>query len=249
MSAISLPRWKLSATTSLVICVVLALVFAAMRAVGVLGPVHLKFFLPLGFMLMALVPWVLLTRVGRIDIGFQKPVVKSLYFQAAFFGAVASLLCFVVGLVLFGASLDNWYVSVALNFSQSVKGNFTVWQLYLMFTIPSLIFSPIGEEIFFRGVFQDALEVRFSERLSTLIESVVFGLVHLCHHGLLISIAGVTLLWRSAPIWFVLMVLVAFLFAWLRKRSGSLYPAIISHMVFNFVMSAVIFVALWPVNS
>ena len=42
---------------------------------------------------------------------------------------------------------------------------------------------------------------------------------------------------------------VAHLFAWLRKRSESLYPAIAAHAAFNFVMGTCIFLALWPASS
>ena len=38
--------------------------------------------------------------------------------------------------------------------------------LHLVFTIPALLFSPIGEEIFFRGFLQQALQTRFGTALS-----------------------------------------------------------------------------------
>ena len=72
MSAITQPTWKLGATAAFVLVVILAFVFASMRAVGTLGPVNLRFLLPLGFVLMAAAPWVLATRDGRREIGFKK---------------------------------------------------------------------------------------------------------------------------------------------------------------------------------
>jgi membrane protease YdiL (CAAX protease family) len=87
---------------------------------------------------------------------------------------------------------------------------------------------------------------RFSVRVSTWIECLAFGLVHLAHHGLIIAAAGVVLLPASAAVWVVLMVFTALLFAWLRKRSGSLYPAIAAHMAFNLTMAICIFLRLWP---
>jgi membrane protease YdiL (CAAX protease family) len=38
---------------------------------------------------------------------------------------------------------------------------------------------------------------------------------------------------------------VALMFAWLRKRSGSIYPAIVAHASFNLTMNAAIFAWLW----
>jgi membrane protease YdiL (CAAX protease family) len=43
----------------------------------------------------------------------------------------------------------------------------------------------------------------------------------------------------------LLMFCTALLFAWLRKSSGSLLPAILSHAVFNLVMNFTIFGYLW----
>ncbi len=198
---------------------------------------------------MAAAPWVLLTRNGRHEIGLQRTFLSSIYLQSIVFGAAAAVACFLVGLALFGTSIDNWFVSIAVSFGRSVNAKLPLLPLYLLFTIPSMIFSPFGEEIFFRGLLQRALEERFSVRTSTWVECLLFGLVHLCHHGLVAGAAGLTLLPRSAPIWFVLMVMVGHLFAWLRKRSESLYPAIASHAAFNFAMGTCIFLALWPVGT
>ena len=246
LSTIAQPTWKLGATSTFVLVVFLALIFAAMRAIGALGPLNLRYLLPLGFVLMTIAPWVLLTRSGRREIGFKKPLRRSIYLQSVLFGAAAALICFVIGVALFGTSGDNWFISVARNFSQTANTKLPILQLYLMFTVTAMIFSPFGEEIFFRGLLQRALEERFTVRTSTWIECFAFGLVHLCHHGLMVGALGLTLLPRSAPIWVVLMVLVAYLFAWLRKRSDSIYPAIASHSAFNFTMGTCIFSALWP---
>jgi membrane protease YdiL (CAAX protease family) len=246
MPTVAQTRWKFTASTAFSVAIVLALMFAGMRAIGNLGPLMLRPLLPLGFVLMAISPWVLLTAEGRREIGFCKPARPAIYLQAIVLGAAASFACFLIGYGLFGTGMDNWYVTIVANFSQTVPVKLSTLQMFLMFTIAAMIFSPIGEEIFFRGLLQRALEDRFSVRTSTWIESVAFGLVHLCHHGLVVGAAGITLLPNSAPIWFALMVLSALLFAWLRKRSGSLYPAMAAHVAFNFTMGSSIFIGLWP---
>lgn len=73
---------------------------------------------------------------------------------------------------------------------------FSMLTLHLVFTLPALLFSPIGEEIFFRGMLQRALEQRFSTRASTMLECAAFGLVHLCHHGLVVGVTG----WSIRPL-------------------------------------------------
>jgi len=241
--------WKLDTSTSFLLVIAAAIVFAAMRAIGTLGPTGLQFLLPAGFVLMSLAPWVFLSRGGRRAMGLQKPASRSIYLPAIGLGAIAALACFLLGIALFGTHADNWFVTIAGNFARSVPDHLPVLQLYLMFTVTAMVFSPIGEEIFFRGLLQSALETRLSPAASTWVECLAFGTVHLCHHGVVLSAAGIAFLPRSGPIWFALMVAAGYLFAWLRARSQSLYPAIASHVAFNFTMGTCIFAGLWPVSA
>lgn len=123
--------------------------------------------------------------------------------------------------------------------------HFSTAKLYLVFTLPALVFSPIGEEIFFRGMLQRSLEEKMSGTASTSIECAAFGVVHLCHHGLAFGAAGVTIRPYSGFLWAFLMFCVALMFAVIRKRSGSLLPAMAAHAAFNMTMNFVIFAFLW----
>ena len=120
---------------------------------------------------------------------------------------------------------------------------------FIVVTVPALIFSPIGEELFFRGFLQDALQTRFGLQVSMVIESGIFGLVHLFHHGLVRSPDGIHFYPLSGMLWVMLMFLTAYGFAVLRKRSGSIYPAIAAHAVFNLVMNLCIFFFLFPLET
>lgn len=77
------------------------------------------------------------------------------------------------------------------------------------------IVGPLGEEMLFRGVIQTAL-VRYGAVISTLASAAVFALIH----------GSVSIL---TPIAFVVGVLTAELY----RRSGSLWPAIVAHVVHN----------------
>jgi membrane protease YdiL (CAAX protease family) len=228
------------------LAIALAVVFAAMRVGGVLGPRGLRWLLPAGFTLMALAPFLLLDVEGRRAAGLTWHARPRWWLIAILAGSAASLACFALGYALFGDGGDNWFITIANNYRRTMDT--TGWplvRLHLVFTIPALIFSPIGEEIFFRGYLQYALERRFSVQASTIAECAAFGLVHLCHHGLLLTAAGFSLRPVSGPLWVVLMFFTALLFAYLRKRSGSLVPAIVAHVCFNLVMNLTIFGFLW----
>lgn len=226
--------------------VALAVAFAAMRVVGALGPRQLRWLLPFGFVLMALSPYLLLDAASRREMGLRLPANPRVYLAAILAGGAAALCCFALGYALFGSGADNWFVTISSSYRQTIDT--TGWppaRLHLFFTIPALIFSPIGEEIFFRGYLQYALERRFSARASTLGECAAFGVVHLCHHGLFLTAAGISLRPVSGPIWMMLMFGAALLFAYLRKTSGSLLPAMAAHATFNLVMNLTIFAVLW----
>jgi len=72
-------------------------------------------------------------------------------------------------MVLFGTSQNNWFISVANNYVNTLDTTgFSTARLHLTFTLPAVIFSPIGEEIFFRGVLQRTLEEYLSVTRSPL---------------------------------------------------------------------------------
>jgi membrane protease YdiL (CAAX protease family) len=97
----------------------------------------------------------------------------------------------------------------------------TQWRIVLYF----IIGSPIQEEIIFRGLIQSMLERRwkitsvFGISLSNAVAftAVLFGVIHL-EVGVVVAIGA------------IILGLVA---GELRRRSGSLFPAIIVHALFN----------------
>ena len=223
------------------------LLFGGMRVVGTLGPAAWRWLLPAGFVLMALTPWLVLDASGRRQIGLVAAAQRAWYAWALMSGAAAAVLCWVVGLVMFGTGTGNWYVSIAGSYQRMMNtGAFSLLMLHLVFTTPALLFSPVGEEIFFRGVLQRALELRTNPQLATTAECLLFAVVHLCHHGIVRIDGQFSWMPISALSWMTLMFLTAWLFAWLRKCSGSLYPAIVAHMAFNGTMNVLIFHFLWP---
>ena len=228
------------------LCALLCLLLIALRAAGTLGGPSLRPLLPLGFVLMMALPWILLSAEGRARIGLQAAPGPSAYGIGVAGGAAAALFCFALGMLLYGAGADNWFVSVAAAMRGAVNPTaMSLPALQLVLTLPALIFSPIGEEIFFRGFLQRALEQGLTVRAATLVEAGLFGLVHLCHHGLSAGAAGLSLHAVSGALWVLLMFGTALLFAGLRRRYDSLLPAMAAHAAFNLTMNAAIFLVLW----
>lgn len=128
----------------------------------------------------------------------------------------------------------------------AAKAGMEVGTAFLIFTIPALIFSPLGEEIFFRGFLDSALRERLSAPAARWVDAAIFGAIHLFHHGITRNADGQMALHPlSGALWMGLMTGVALLFARLRERSGSLWPAVLAHAAFNLVMNAAIFTFFW----
>ena len=199
-------------TCGLYLVALLAACFSLMRAVAVFGPPQLQVLLPLSFTLMAITPWIVLSRFGRDQIGLRRAR----------------------------------FVTIARNFGRSFDtGGKSTFLLFAVFTVPSMIFSPIGEEFFFRALLQRSLEDFTSRSLATVCECSVFAIVHLCHHGLYRTSMGFSFWMPSSIIWAALMFLAGYLFAYFRNTSDSIFPAVVCHMAFNATMGVYIFSVLW----
>lgn len=236
-------RWKSWQTNTLGFAFFFVLFFGAIRGVGMLGPQFLRPLIPLGFVIMMILPFIFLTKDGRRQIGLTKTKKAFSYIAAALYGVGAASFCFFLGVLVFDKSPDNWFITIRNYYLIQVPGalEMPLQRFFVIATLPALIFSPIGEEIFFRGFLQDAFETRFGLRASMIIESAIFGFVHLFHHGIVRSNGVINFYPLSGMVWVGLMFLTAYGFALLRKRSDSIYPSIAAHAVFNLVMNLFIF--------
>ncbi len=239
-------KYRINVTVSIIIILALAIVFSVMRAMGTLGPSSFRWMLPLSFCIMAILPLILLTKNGRNEIGLLKPFKNSHYFLGIAIGVAAAFFCFLSGVTIFGKGVENWFVNIGNSYKSIMDTTgMSFLTLNLIFTIPAIIFSPIGEEIFFRGILQKTLEQKHSVITSTIAECILFSLVHLCHHGIIKISTGLVFLPLSASLWVIQMFCVAFMFSWLRLKTGSIYVSIASHAAFNITMNFLIFIFLW----
>jgi membrane protease YdiL (CAAX protease family) len=87
----------------------------------------------------------------------------------------------------------------------------------------SVVLAPVIEEIFFRGFIFGGIEPRLSWLPAALLSSLLFGLAHL----------SLLLLPAYAAI--------GFLFAWSYRRTGSLTPGIVAHVLTNAVSAGLLF--------
>ena len=146
------------------------------------------------------------------------------------------LLAVLIGLAapIVGGWLTQWLAqdhTVTQNIQQLGESTPLGWRIPLVLLVVSL--GPLVEELLFRGVLLSALLQRWGSAVATGLSSVVFALAHLPGLGWkLYAVPGLLLL--------------ALALAWLRLRSGSIWPSVIGHSANNLLAVAAWFVVANP---
>lgn len=193
----------------------------------------------------ALTPFIFLSKKGRRQIGMVWPVRKAWLLYSFLLGIFLASLLYLMGYLLYTNSIENWYVYIgnSYNIPEGMAGN-DKFLYFSVFAVTGMIFSPIGEELFFRGVIHTAFMKSLGEFRASIIDSLAFAITHLSHFGI-VYMAGV---WRFLPVpslfWVLSMFISALVFYWCRKKSYSILGAIICHAGFNLGMIFYIFYCL-----
>lgn len=155
-------------------------------------------------------------------------------------GCGMCLLLFAITRLAFGPDISNPFVYIA---TLADTGNSSA-VYFLVYLIIVMTFSPFGEELFYRGVVHQAFKPAFGERKASMIDSAAFALTHLAHFGIVYTLAGWKFLPFPALLWLTAMFFTCMVFNHVRKESGSILGAILTHAGFNFGMGFLIFYAL-----
>lgn len=192
--------------------------------------------------LSALVPFLFLNKSGRKQIGITGTPEYGVLSMALLLGVVLSLVFFLAGDMLYGTSYQNWFAYIGKSYQ--IPEVISSRDKLLLFTIMAgtgMIFSPIGEEFFFRGIVHGSFAASMGSQKASIIDGLAFAVTHLAHFGL-VYVQGV---WEFYPvaacIWVSGMFLVSLLFFRMKRATGSLLGAIICHAGFNLGMIYCIF--------
>lgn len=229
------PVWQRVISDPIILVSVLATALAIPRFIWLLND---QYNLIIGiFLVMWVLPFLFLIKEGRTSIGINKPQHRAWLPIAFVIGAGAAILIHLIGYGWYGTTDQNWYVTIMNSFNKNdliadVKPNPGI---FLLITLPSMIFSPVGEEFFFRGMVHDSFAAEYGQTKATFIDASFFGITHLAHHGLFYSATGLSF-HLSGLAWVLLMISVSILFSWMRKKSGSIWGAVVCHAGFNLGM-------------
>jgi CAAX protease family protein len=196
------------------------------------------------FVIMCLTPFLLLKKSGRTIIGIKWTENVQWMISSFILGIFACLIVFFIGKYLYQDSIENWFVYISNSYRsipiEELKGN-TKLLYFLMFGIIGMTFSPIGEELLYRGLIHQSFVPKFGNNKASILDSLSFAIVHLAHFGVIYESGSWKLLFVPAIIWMTLIFLTSRLFFYCKSKTESIYGAILSHAGFNLAMTYFIF--------
>lgn len=217
----------------------LILVFGVLRFVIALnnaanGGSSTIFFL---YLSMWVLPFVFLTSEGRRYIGIRKPDkwIRLLYALVA--GIIFCGISYLITYWLYGYTVNNSFVYMSRVFGLT-SGMLEAYRYKLFFIalIASMTFSPIGEEFLYRGMIHGCFVEKYGENKASIIDSLVFMIVHLPHFGIIYNAGKWSFPFFPALLWMFFMFMVSRLFFRCKVYSNSIWGAVFAHAGFNCAM-------------
>lgn len=195
------------------------------------------------FLSMWLTPWLFLTRAGRSQMGWKRPKKPAWLPLVFILGAMSCAALFVIFDGAYGNALDNAFVYISRSYKDlpATMSGTERRTYFLIYAGVSMIFSPIGEELFFRGLIHECLATRWGDRGAAYADSAAFALTHLAHFGIVYQAGAWELLPLPATIWVGGLWACCLMFSWSRRKTGSIWGAILAHAGFNLGMIYLIF--------
>ena len=229
-------NWKFGLFLILIVCVPRFILVLHANATGNYSSIGLI------MAISAAAPFIFLSKEGQRKIGIRKPDRYRWILIAFILGLIVSILLFLLGKGLYGNSYENWYQYIGKSYN--IPKGIDAYHKNVMFAIMAITgmtFSPIGEELFFRGIVHSSFEKSIGEKKASIVDSSAFALTHISHFGLVFINTKWTFFTIPAIIWVSCMFLVSILFFKLRKQTASIVGAIICHSAFNLGMIYCIF--------
>jgi len=190
----------------------------------------------------AIAPFIFLTKYGRKEIGLTRPEKYRWLLIAFISGLTFSFLLHYLGQYFYGNTYENWYNYIGRSYKIPEGINFQDKKvLFIIMAVTGMTFSPVGEELFFRGIVHAGFAKSIGENKASLVDSAAFALTHISHFGLVFISNQWNFLTVPTLIWVSSMFIVSLLFFVCKRYSGSILGAIICHAAFNLGMIYCIF--------
>ncbi|MEP7106505.1 MAG: CPBP family intramembrane glutamic endopeptidase [Ferruginibacter sp.] len=201
------------------------------------------YLIPVIFLFMIIAPAILLTKAGRRDIGIKKPANYYWLPYSFLSGAALCIIMYLAAGLFFNESVSNWFVYISRSYKFSGNGISESDRLiyFIIYSLIGITFSPVGEELFYRGIVHGSFAVQYGHRKASKIDSLAFSLTHLAHFGIIYNSGNWHFLFLPALLWVFFMFIASRLFFLCKEKSGSILGAVLSHAGYNLTMMYFIF--------
>lgn len=195
------------------------------------------------FFCMWLSPILFLSKKGRRYIGIKKPANYYWLFYSFIFGVIICIIIYAIGVLFYKHSINHWFVYISRSYSASgiALSSSQKFTYFLIYSLSGITFSPIGEELFYRGIVHGSFAMDFGEQKASVLDSLAFALTHLAHFGIVYISGRWQFLFIPATIWVIFMFITSRIFFFCKEKTGSILGAIVSHAAFNLTMMYLIF--------
>lgn len=229
-------NWKFGLFLILVICIPRFILVLHANATGNYSSIGLI------MLISAIAPFIFLSKYGRKTIGITKPRKYNSLLIAFISGLIVSFLLYLLGQTLYGNSYENWYSYIGKSYN--IPPGISQQDKAVLFTIvvlTGITFSPVGEELFFRGIIHSSFAKSVGGKKAAIIDSSAFALTHISHFGLVFIGNKWNFFTIPALLWISSMFLISLMFFYFKQHTGSILGAMICHAAFNLGMIYCIF--------
>lgn len=229
-------NWKFGLFLILIVCIPRFILVLNANASGNYS------YIGLIMVISAIAPFIFLSKYGQKKIGITKPKKYNWLLIAFASGLIVSILLYLLGQNLYGNSYENWYKYIGKSYNIPIGINqHGKAILFTIMALTGMTFSPIGEELFFRGIVHSSFAKSVGEKKASIVDSSAFAITHISHFGLVFINNQWNFLTTPTLIWVLSMFLVSLLFFVFKQYSDSILGAIICHSSFNLGMIYCIF--------
>ena len=229
-------NWKFGLFLILIICIPRFILVLNANETGNYSLIGLVMFIS------ALIPFLFLSKYGRKKIGIKNTKLLNYLALALAIGLIFSVLLYLLGQGIYGESYKNWYEYIGKSYN--IPENISVQSkrtMFMIMAINGMIFSTIGEELFFRGIVHGSFAKSVGNKKASIIDSSAFALTHISHFGLVFINKSWDFYLVPALIWVSSMFIVSLIFFEMKKKTDSIWGAVLCHSGFNLGMIYCIF--------
>ena len=200
-------NWKFGLFLTLIVCIPRFVLVLNANASGNYSSIGLI------MVISAIAPFIFLSKFGRTAIGITKPKKYNWLLIAFISGLTASFFLYFLGQTLYGQSFENWYNYIGKSYKiPTVIDQNDKKVLFSIMAFTGMTFSPIGEELFFRGIVHSSFAKSIGEKKASIVDSSAFALTHISHFGLVFVNNKWDFFTIPTIIWILSMFLVSILF-------------------------------------